>query len=94
MWGKAKKSPLLILVLFHFFVLILSHGIHLFVGARGTTNLEENGRKGKKSRRPSKELSRSPSIEVPGFKAYIMENREESGGNLTKNKKKKGHLLT
>jgi hypothetical protein len=32
------------------------------MGSRGTTNLEENGRKGKKSRRPSKKLSRSPFI--------------------------------
>jgi hypothetical protein len=31
---------------------ILSLGIQLFMGARGTTNLEENGRKGKRSWRP------------------------------------------
>jgi hypothetical protein len=31
---------------------IPSGGIQLFLGARGTANLEGNGRKGKKSRRP------------------------------------------
>jgi hypothetical protein len=42
------------------------------VGARGTTNLEENGRKGKKSRRPSKVVKVFIYYaEVPCFKAYI-----------------------
>ena len=39
--------------------LIPSSGTQLFVGAKGNANLGENGREGKKKRRPSKELSRS-----------------------------------
>ena len=58
------------------------------MGVRGTTNLEENGRKGKKSRRPSKVVKVFIYYaEVPCFKAYIKGNREGSRGNLTKKKK-------
>jgi hypothetical protein len=55
------------------------------VGVRGTTNLEENGRKGKKSRRPSKVVKVFIYYaEVPCFKAYTVGNREGLRGNFTK----------
>jgi hypothetical protein len=43
---------------------ILSHRIQLFMGARGATNLEENGRKGRRSRDQEGCLSRSPFIRL------------------------------
>jgi hypothetical protein len=74
---------------------IPSHGIQLFMGARGTTNLEGNGRKKKKSRRPG----RIP-IEVSFimlscllFKAYIVGNMGGVEGDLYK-EQRSGHLLT
>jgi hypothetical protein len=54
-----------------FFVIRLPHSsvpssrTQLFVGARGTSNLGENGREKKKEQRPSREfLSRSPFIRL------------------------------
>jgi hypothetical protein len=74
--------------------LIQSRRIQLFVGARETANLEGNGRKKKKSRRPG----RIP-IEVSFimlrcllFKAYISGNMGGVEGELYK--EQSGHLLT
>ena len=58
------------------------------MGARGTAHLNENGRKGKKSQRPSKVVKVFVYYsEVPCIKAYIAGNREWSRGNFTKNTK-------
>ena len=74
---------------------IPSRGIQLFVGARGTTNLEGDGRKKKRNRRPG----RVP-IEVSFimlrcllFKAYISGNMGGVEGELYK-EQRSGHLLT
>ena len=57
------------------------------MGVRGTANLNENGRKGKKSQRPNKVVKVFVYYsEVPCIKAYIAGNREGSRGNFTKNK--------
>jgi hypothetical protein len=74
---------------------IPSRGIQLFVGARGTANLEGDARKRKRNRR----TGRVP-IEVSfimlmclHFKAYIAGNRGGVEGELYK-EQKSGHLLT
>jgi hypothetical protein len=59
------------------------------VGARGTSNLEENGRKGRRSRDQVEKFPIKVSVyyaEVPGFIAYIAGNWEGSRGSFTKNK--------
>jgi hypothetical protein len=73
---------------------ISSLGIQLFMGARGTTNLEGDGRKKKRNRRPG----RVP-IEVSFimlrcllFKAYIAGNMGGVEGELYK-EQRSGHLL-
>jgi hypothetical protein len=75
-------------------VSIPARGIQLFVGARGTANLEENGRKGKKSRRPSKELLRSPSIRL---RRLVLKHTSwgigRGRGGINK-EQRGGHLLT
>jgi hypothetical protein len=74
---------------------IPSRGIQLFVGARETTNLEEDGRKKKRNRRPGR-----VSIEVSFimlrfllFKAYIAGNIGGVEGELYKEQRSR-HLLT
>ena len=74
---------------------IPSHGIQLFVGARGTANLEGDARKRKRNRR----TGRVP-IEVSFimlrcllFKAYISGSRGGVEGEFYK-EQRSGHLLT
>jgi hypothetical protein len=76
-------------------LIILTRGIQLFMGARGTTNLEGDGKKKKRNRRPG----RVP-IEVSFimlrcllFKAYIAGSRGGIEGELYK-EQRNGQLLT
>ena len=75
--------------------LIPSHGIQLFVGARGTTNLEGNGRKRKRNRRPGRVPIKVSFIMLRCllFKAYIAGNMGGVEGELYK-EQGKGQLLT
>jgi hypothetical protein len=64
------------------------------VGARGTTNLEGNERKEKKSRRPSKFVQVSLiMLRCLLFKAYIFGDRGGVEGEFYK-EQRSGHLLT
>ena len=68
--------------------------IQLFVGASGTTNLEQNRRKRKRSRRPSKVVKVSfIRLRCLDFKAYIAGDRGGVEGEFYK-EQISGHLLT
>jgi hypothetical protein len=72
-------------------VLILTHGIQLFMGVRGTVNLEGNGRKRKRAGGPSRlNLSRSRLLSRGAFflKHTSRKIGEGSRENYTKNKGK------
>jgi hypothetical protein len=75
--------------------LIPSRRIQLFVHARGTANLEGNGRKKKKSKRPRRVpiVVSFIMLRCLLFKAYIAGNREGVEGELYK-EQRSGHLLT
>ena len=72
-----------------------SRGIQLFVGARGTANLEGDGRNKKKSRRPGRVPIEASFIRLRCllFKAYIVGNMGGVEGELYK-EQRSGHLLT
>jgi hypothetical protein len=74
---------------------IPSHGIQLFVGARGTANLEGDGRKRKRNRRPGRLPIEVSFIRLRChlFKAYIMGNMGGVEEELYK-EQRSGHLLT
>jgi hypothetical protein len=74
---------------------IPSRGIQLFMGARGTANLEGNGRKGRRGRSPRRVPIKVSFIRLRRlvFKAYIMGNRGGVEGEFYK-EQRSGHLLT
>jgi hypothetical protein len=74
--------------------LIPTRRIQLFIGARGTTNLEVDGRKKKRNRRPGRIPITVSFIMLRCllFKAYIAENMGGVEGELYK-EQRSGHLL-
>jgi hypothetical protein len=70
-------------------------GIQLFVGARGNANLEGDGRKRKRNRRPRRVPIKVLFIMLRCllFKAYIVGNMRGVEGELYK-EQRSGHLLT
>jgi hypothetical protein len=74
---------------------IPSHGIQLFMGARGTSNMEGDGRKKKRNRRPGRVPIEVSFIRLRCllFKAYILGNMGGVEGELYK-EQRSGHLLT
>ena len=70
-------------------------GIQLFVGARGNANLEGDGRKRKRNRRPRRVPIKVSFIKPRCllFKAYIAGNMEGVEGELYK-EQRNGQLLT
>ena len=76
-------------------LIILTRGIQLFMGARGTTNLEGDGRKRRRNRRPGRipiELS-FIMLRCLLSKAYISGNRGGVEGELYE-EQRSGQLLT
>jgi hypothetical protein len=77
------------------FPIILSRGIQLFLGARETANLEGDGRKRKRNRRPGRVHIEVSFIMLRCllFKAYIAGNRGVVKGELY-TEQRSGRLLT